>query len=259
MAIRRTIVAVTIECSYEIQSYFYETTAIFLNAYTCNRAALSTECDKSDEVAGVSRNHLAGKSRNDVKMIQFQGSVKLSRVPRKIGKYFPNLEALRIPVASLPEVHKEDFKGLRKLRILYLGFNNLKTLDSDVFDYVPNLEYLVLDSNPQLSHVGYGILDHLAHLRILHWRGTKCTGLGDVTDGNSQAIENFKNQLRTSCPPTPEMMLKSQKNKNTFGSWDDVDDTGDEDFGFDETFFSNMFKRFRPQFEDIKCEQRYGF
>lgn len=42
----------------------------------------------------------------------------------------------------------EAYEPLRSLRILRLGSNALHTLDSDIFEHLPNLESLSLDSNP---------------------------------------------------------------------------------------------------------------
>lgn len=260
-AIYHATVAVTMDCIYRIISYVdYDKKALMANVYTCDNATVSSQCDQSDEIVGVSRGHMAGKSRRDVKMMHFKGyQSKLSKVPRKIGKYFPNLEVLRIPVSSLPEVHKEDFKGLKKLRILYLGGNKLTTLDSDLFQYVPNLEYLAFNYNP-VSHVGYGILDQLPNLRILHGGPTNCKGLGSVTDGNKKAIENFKNLLRTACPPTPEMMQITERKKAVITDWDIEDDDDDYDNDFDpEEFFGGWSTKDRKhQFNNQQCDQKYG-
>lgn len=42
----------------------------------------------------------------------------------------------------------EAYEPLRALRVLRLGSNALHTLDSDIFEHLPNLESLSLDSNP---------------------------------------------------------------------------------------------------------------
>lgn len=221
------------------------------NEYSCLNARVKKQCDASDDVAGVSKNHIAGKSRHDVKMLHFY-AWEVSKFPRKIGMFFSNIVALSAPYSYITEIHKEDFRGLRKLRFLYLGHNFLKTLDSDVFNFIPKLEYLAINSNRELAHVGYGVLDKLPNLRILHGQNTGCGAIVDVFNDNSQAIENFKNQLRTGCPPTQEMIQRTK-----FSTWDEEEEDDDDVSDADE-FFSNALRRSQPQFQDSQCEQKYS-
>lgn len=209
-----SIKTVTINCNYRIVSYeSYEKNWVMANVYTCDDATVSEECDSTAEVVGVSNNQMPGRSRFDVRMLHFLRQRKMRAVPRKIGQFFPNLEVLRLPVLGLTEIHKEDFRGLRKLRFLYLGYNNFKILDGDLFKFTPNLEYLSIDHNPSLEHVGLGLLDSLPHLRILDAFKNKCIDLKGVHDGSTSALEKIKSELRTSCPPTQEMINNAESER----------------------------------------------
>lgn len=214
-----SIVAVTLDCVYKIETYLnYNGKALTPNFYFCNGATPLKDCDTSDDIVGVSNNHLPGKTNLDVKMISFVPYRTLDRFPMKLAKHFPNLEVLRIPVTRLTHIDKEHLRGLKNLRIFYLGYNKLTSLDGDLFLYTPNIEYFAFNQNP-LSHIGHGLLDNLPHLRILHGE-PKC-GVDNVWDGNQAKIEEFKRILAKSCPPTRKMIDKAKEEEMIIDPWYD--------------------------------------
>ncbi|XP_016964229.1 lumican [Drosophila biarmipes] len=65
----------------------------------------------------------------------------------------------------VPDVFKgpftlNDFAALEKLKTLNLGYNDLHTLDADLFEHTPNLEELVLCSN------AFHVIDRLSEMAI---------------------------------------------------------------------------------------------
>jgi len=65
----------------------------------------------------------------------------------------------------VPDVFKgpyseHDFSALEKLKTLNLGYNDLHTLDADLFEHIPNIEELVLCSN------AFHVIDRLSETAI---------------------------------------------------------------------------------------------
>lgn len=63
------------------------------------------------------------------KEISFLSNVKIRFLPENPAENFPNLMIYGASRCSIEAVSKENFKGLGKLTILYLDFNQLTTID----------------------------------------------------------------------------------------------------------------------------------
>lgn len=88
---------------------------------------------KVDKVAGT---HVASKTDDDVKLISLK-QVKCERLPQDFHKFFKNLEGVFAFSMGLKTVIKEDLQGFSKLKYLDMGFNQLKTLPSNLFEGNP--------------------------------------------------------------------------------------------------------------------------
>lgn len=69
---------------------------------------------------------------------------KLEYLPKNIGKKFPNVIKLRAANCALKEISKEVFRGLTKLRWLYLQNNQIETINDDTFEHIPSVEKIDL-------------------------------------------------------------------------------------------------------------------
>lgn len=65
---------------------------------------------------------------------------KFEHLPINIGEKFPNLIALQVYNCSVKRISKDSFKGLSKLRRLYIYHNQIEQIDDDVFEHIPAVE-----------------------------------------------------------------------------------------------------------------------
>lgn len=72
---------------------------------------------------------------------------KVLFMPVKLNETFKSLKSLKIVNSSLTEVKRFDFEGLEGIDELDLRSNQLTTLQSDTFELLYNLNYLILDDN----------------------------------------------------------------------------------------------------------------
>lgn len=170
LALRLSLIrGVTVSCNYKSTSYFEEFQAISLinKGYQCD-GGFSTDCDKEMLVVGVSTNHRTGKTLKDVKLLLFINK-HITRLPRGLDWFFPEILALRLPNNGLEEISSEDLK-YTKLEFLYLGGNELEYLPAGLFKHVPKLEFLGLNDNP-ITVFGADILKPLQSLKFGYfWR-----------------------------------------------------------------------------------------
>lgn len=170
------------------------------DAYTCE-ARVIFEGDQRN-VTEVSQNHLTGKNNSDVKNLMIRNQV-LGLVPRNIGDFFPNLEALDIVNAEITEISRGDFAGLPQLRQLDFFRNNISHLGSNLFEGSPLMEAFSLYYNP-VSRVGYDAFKGLDQLTSLHFSVTKC--INERADEDRVSVEELIFMLAVNCPPTLAMI-----------------------------------------------------
>lgn len=181
IAISDTFVeTVTISCNYNISFYSvtYEIEGVrkkityITDAYICFKAKVSYECDTSEDVAGVSNNHINGKLSDDVQMLRFVQE-KLAKLPKRIENFFPNLESISAYDTQLQEISSDVLK-FPKLRGLFLNLNQLKTLPGNLFEHTPNLEYFWFHKN-QIETIGLNIFKSLKKLVDVDSQENICT------------------------------------------------------------------------------------
>lgn len=69
---------------------------------------------------------------------------KLEHLPKNFGEKFPNLIALSARFCSIKQIRKENFKGLNRLRGLWINSNQIEKIDDNTFDYIPAMETINL-------------------------------------------------------------------------------------------------------------------
>lgn len=194
--------ALTINCRYKMHDYESDHHEPFLGkTYSCMDATFSPSCDSSPNIVGVSKNHMPGKTNEDVQMFVITTNQIIPRLPKNLDKFFPNLVAFSLPFIGLEEITSEDLR-FPKLRFLYLGHNNLKSLDGDLFKYNPMLEFVAFDWN-RVANVGSGLLDSLYKLRIIYVNRNVCSTIV-YSPGKTNHVNDAKKELKEKCPPGPK-------------------------------------------------------
>lgn len=84
-------------------------------------------------------------ARNEsVGAIEFSGNKKLRFLPENSANNFPNLEIYQASGCAIERIHRNNFRNLSKLRVLWLTSNPLEKISSDTFKDLVSLESLVL-------------------------------------------------------------------------------------------------------------------
>lgn len=71
-------------------------------------------------------------------------NTKIEFLPTNFGNVFPNLVGLAAFNCSIKEISQENFRGLDKLRVLWLVYNQIEKIYGDTFDGIPAVEQIHL-------------------------------------------------------------------------------------------------------------------
>jgi hypothetical protein len=146
----------------------------------------------------ITGNHLPGYTNVNVTALQATEKRVLSRLPRNLAEFFPNLAFLFWTLSELEFISSEDLRPFPNLAELGLYGNRFGSLDGNLFQHTPNLQLIDFTST-QLTSVGFGLLDNLKSLKIAGFLFNPCISLYATTP---EAIEELKKLLIVQCPPT---------------------------------------------------------
>ena len=65
-------------------------------------------------------------------------------LPVKVNESFQQLFAYSADECSVESISKDNFKGMRSLKVLHLSHNQIEEISNGVFEDLVSLEYLVL-------------------------------------------------------------------------------------------------------------------
>lgn len=81
--------------------------------------------------------------RNDqVKGLEIEYGIKVSFLPIRISEVFRNLVAYSAVESQVKTLSRDNFSGLKDLKLLFLDGNQIQTIDSDIFSDLSSLEIL---------------------------------------------------------------------------------------------------------------------
>lgn len=187
------IAAVTFECS------FFEVPVVYLDTvYTC-LATVSYEDESPQSLTVVGGDHAEGKFNEDVRFLRIYLQ-DLPVLPKDIEKFFPFLEGLMISTSNLLEIKADDLRPFPQLKILFLNYNLLKSLDGDLFSHSPNLVSVEFRYN-EIEHIGSGFLKKLHELKNLqeiNFSGNLCI---DIYASTPAEISELLGGIQELCPP----------------------------------------------------------
>lgn len=137
-----------------------------------------------------------GKSNADVQSLHVQLDLQLSRMPRGIGDFFPNLKYMNWHFSALTEITAEDLRPFPGLVAFFVVHNNLISLDGDLFKYNPRLEWISLSGN-NIQHVGQDLLMGLDQLDRIFIQSNPC--INSFAD-SPELVRRLTFSLRSQCP-----------------------------------------------------------
>lgn len=166
------------------------------SVYNCYNAqvSISNSATTLESVRGV---HQSGKSNTDVKVLYVEeDKTGIERLPSNIEKFFPNLVLIRWVRGSIRTVTAEDLRPFPELTGFSMFYNRIVSLDGDLFQYTPKLEWVDFERN-QIANVGEDLLANLENLKRVWFHANTCI---DSSAESPQAIQELKQALLTQCP-----------------------------------------------------------
>lgn len=103
---------------------------------------------------------------NNVDHVKFENSVVIY-FSNEVCILFPNLSNLYAELLSMKEIEKYALQRCTKLTQVYFGKNHLETLDQNLFEGSPNLQYISFEQN-RLKSINAKTFGPVKNLRELH-------------------------------------------------------------------------------------------
>lgn len=188
-ALASSTTSVIIQCQFEVVSW-----TVINSRYSCESTTTLTHLPEANitEVGGA---HLPGRSNADVEMLNVRNQLSLTRLPKRIDNFFPNLVGLQWIFGGLSTISADDLKPFPNLQILSLYLNKFVTLDGGLLQNSLKLQWINLNDN-SVEHVRPNFLDNLRELRTVHLQRNRCVNISASTQ---EALQALKVHLSTQC------------------------------------------------------------
>lgn len=154
-----------------------------------------TDSGNPSLLTDVAGSHKAGKTNADVRGFFMNTDNNLERLPKDIGKFFPNLVFFGWQRGSLKNISANDLKPFPNLSLLSFSHNQLESLESDLFEHTKALKWIWFTSN-FIEHVGQGSLHGLNGLVFAEFSNNKCISFGATSKAD---VELLRESLQTKC------------------------------------------------------------
>jgi hypothetical protein len=182
--------------------YFFYNWVLNPNSYICKATVLFLGHERN--VVEVSKNHLVGKTNNDVVGLWIDKQIIVDFVPQNLTWFFPNIKQFTMSGCGLKTVSSYELKQFGPNQ-LTLGFhqNFIEQIDHDLFEFTPNVQLISFEGN-KIRHIGYDAFETTPILAYLQLNYNFC--ISKTINNNATAIHDFKFELALKCPPTVEML-----------------------------------------------------
>lgn len=149
--------------------------------YECEVKYLTITSKEDRTITEAIGYHASGKNNRDVKYFHSINHI-VKFFPLGLATIFNNLENVYIHISQLSEIHSSDLKQFGdKLKKLWLTYNAIEVLESDLFQYNPNLNYIDFISS-KIKHIDDGTFRGLEQLSQLYLNGgLPCIDKGATT------------------------------------------------------------------------------
>lgn len=167
--------------------------------YTCMvHRSLSVTSPNDQFVTAVRGAHLAGRSNQDVRMVNFNDVDDLVVVPRGMSEFFPNLEGIRIYDSDVRNLNGNELNEYVNLRWFMIYDSDVIRIPGNFFERNPNLIYVSFDDN-DVRQVGSELFSSIHNVTGMHYIGfweNICVNRGA---NNPVQIENLLAHLAMHC------------------------------------------------------------
>lgn len=120
-------------------------------------------------------------------------------LPKGIENFFPHLEQLAVVNAELESINSGFLKPFVNLRVVYLKHNKITSLDSNLFEFNPEITTLAISHN-QLKHIGVDILTPLKKLTYADFSSNGCVdNLIDEEGSETVDFSALVTDFKTKC------------------------------------------------------------
>jgi Leucine rich repeat len=133
-------------------------------------------------------------SMPNIKTLSFDAQI-VNFLPKGIDKLFPELEGLEIRNSSLKSISKNELQGFRKLKVLHLPYNQLESLNSDLFSNNQELLWIGLRNN-KLEVIGEHLLTPLKQLKAADFEKNVCI---DKSTAFPKEMADLKAEIKKKC------------------------------------------------------------
>ncbi|XP_070504909.1 uncharacterized protein [Chironomus tepperi] len=168
-------------------------------------------------------------SRTDQSVLGIRAAHKtIKYFPQGMEKIFANLNLIDFYGVGLLEVHQDDLKAFPDLVVLYLGHNEIESLESGLFDYNPKLQVIAFPYNG-IKEIHPDIFDNLNVLIRFWFKGNNCI---DNEYNSRYDITNALTRVYNNCAPkvektSSESELDDNLSEHNYGLYDYSENAGD--------------------------------
>ncbi|KAG5667985.1 hypothetical protein PVAND_015942 [Polypedilum vanderplanki] len=198
--------SVDINCQFHIDEY--DTIGQIYSCTVQINLGIKSQNISIDEIHGTHQNDM-----NNNKVLGFTAKDKnLQYLPVNLSEMFKNLIALRIRLGRLKEIHKSDFEKLLKLKYLNLDLNDIEVLEENLFENNKMLEIIWFEGN-QIKSIDSEVFNNLPNLKDLDLSGNIC-----ISDrlSNRHEILSFIKKVKNQCFNSDQKIKDLKQNIENF-------------------------------------------
>jgi hypothetical protein len=149
--------------------------------------------------------NICNRNQNVSKGVSFVAS-KVYYFPLDIEIFLDNLEAIKIVKSELKEIRKEDLKPFAELKVLNFSHNALEILETDLFQFNPNLEVIILYSN-NLHHIDSHVFDNFMNKLSTFYMDYNFCVLDDASNDKKEANKIIKTIQTGFCEDEEKLQI----------------------------------------------------
>jgi hypothetical protein len=188
--------ALKLNCEYQLVTWAFNP-----NSYTCKATVLFLGHERN--VQEVSKNHLAGKTNNDVKGLLIVRQISVDFIPQNLNSFFPNIKLISLHECGLKTISSFELKQFGSNLEVFATYENfIEQIDHNLFEFNPAIVFVTFRGN-RIRHIGYDAFEMTPLLASLELTNNFCISKS-IT--NATAIRDFKFELALKCPPTVAML-----------------------------------------------------